>query len=63
MFTGDPGPRPEAMLDRLSCPVLVAWGDADPWTPLNGTIGTFFQRQAAERDNVELVPLPNTGLL
>jgi len=36
VFTGDPGPRPEAMLEKIDCPVLVAWGEADPWTPLDG---------------------------
>jgi len=61
VFTGDPGPRPEAMLEKIDCPVLVAWGEADPWTPLDGAIGRFFQRQAAQRDNLELVALPDTG--
>ena len=61
VFTGDPGPRPEKMLDNISCPVLVAWGEEDPWTPLNGSVGKFFQRQAVDRDNVDLVTLPGTG--
>jgi pimeloyl-ACP methyl ester carboxylesterase len=61
VFTGDPGPRPEKMLEKIDCPVLVAWGDADPWTPLNGSVGRFFQQQAKERDNVDLVALPDTG--
>ena len=61
VFTGNPGPRPEEMLDKISCPVLVAWGEQDPWTPLNGSVGKFFQRQVAERDNLNLVTLPKTG--
>ena len=49
------------MLDKISCPVLVAWGEEDPWTPLSGSIGKFFQQQVAERDNLNLVTLPKTG--
>lgn len=61
VFTGNPGPRPEKMLDKISCPVLVAWGEQDPWTPLNGSVGKFFQLQVAKRDNLNLVTLPETG--
>lgn len=63
VFTGNPGPRPEKMLDKIECPVLVAWGVEDPWTPLNGTVGKFFQAQALKRDSLELVTLPGTGEL
>lgn len=61
VFTGDPGPRPEKMLQKIECPVLVAWGDSDPWTPIDGSIGSFFQKQAKEQENIEFVPLANTG--
>lgn len=61
VFTGDPGPRPERMLDKIECPVLVAWGDQDPWTPLSGSVGKFFQQQTAKRDNLKLITLPGTG--
>ena len=50
------------MLDKIDCPVLVAWGEQDPWTPLNGSVGKFFQRQVAKRDNLKLVTLPDTGI-
>lgn len=29
------GPLPRDLLPRLSCPVLMAWGDADPWEPID----------------------------
>ena len=47
VITGDPGPRPEALAAALppGVPLLVLWGDADPFTPLGGPVGEFFQRK------------------
>ncbi|KAK9273297.1 hypothetical protein L1049_018104 [Liquidambar formosana] len=28
------GPLPEELLPQVKCPVLVAWGDKDPWEPI-----------------------------
>ncbi|PSN14968.1 alpha/beta hydrolase [filamentous cyanobacterium CCP5] len=28
------GPLPRDLLPRLTCPVLIAWGSADPWEPV-----------------------------
>ena len=44
VITGDPGPRPEALAAALPAgvPLLVLWGDADPFTPLGGPVGEFF---------------------
>ncbi len=28
------GPLPEDLLPKLSCPVLMVWGSADPWEPI-----------------------------
>ncbi|EEF26700.1 alpha/beta hydrolase, putative [Ricinus communis] len=50
------GPLPEELLPQVKCPVLIAWGDKDPWEPIElGRIyGTF--------DTVEdFVVLPNVG--
>jgi pimeloyl-ACP methyl ester carboxylesterase len=34
-FTGySQGPLPEDLLPQLTCPVLILWGDADPWEPI-----------------------------
>lgn len=38
VFTGEPGPRPEELLPQIDVPMLVLWGDADPWTPINGKV-------------------------
>jgi len=35
VFGGPPGPTPESLLPNIVCPILVQWGDEDPWTPLD----------------------------
>ncbi|XP_052186442.1 pheophytinase, chloroplastic [Diospyros lotus] len=50
------GPLPEELLPLVKCPVLIAWGDKDPWEPieLGRTFGKF--------DSVEdFIVLPNVG--
>eukprot|EP00250_Pteridium_aquilinum_P013260 c21237_g1_i2 orf=218-1570(-) len=61
VFTGDPGPRPEALMENISVPVLVLWGDSDIWTPPNGPVANFFKQLATERDNVAVFPLSDVG--
>jgi pimeloyl-ACP methyl ester carboxylesterase len=36
VFGGPPGPTPESLLPQVVAPILVQWGDSDPWTPLDG---------------------------
>lgn len=38
------GPLPEELLPQVKCPVLVAWGDKDPWEPieLGRAYGNFY---------------------
>jgi pimeloyl-ACP methyl ester carboxylesterase len=38
VFTGDPGPRPEALMPKIDLPLLLLWGEKDPWTPANGPV-------------------------
>ncbi|KAL7565153.1 hypothetical protein ACA910_021531 [Epithemia clementina (nom. ined.)] len=33
VFGGDLGPTPESILPHVPCPVLLLWGETDPWTP------------------------------
>ncbi|MCO5568157.1 hypothetical protein L7F22_021854 [Adiantum nelumboides] len=61
VFTGDPGPRPEGLMDQISVPVLVLWGDSDIWTPPTGPVANFFKRLATERDNVAVFSLADVG--
>ncbi|KAK6146284.1 hypothetical protein DH2020_020153 [Rehmannia glutinosa] len=50
------GPLPEELLPQVKCPVLVVWGDKDPWEPID--LGMAY----AEFDSVEdFVVLPNVG--
>ncbi|XAR62904.1 hypothetical protein NMG60_11017831 [Bertholletia excelsa] len=37
------GPLPEELLPQVKCPVLIAWGDKDPWEPieLGRTYGNY----------------------
>ncbi|KAH6809042.1 alpha/beta-Hydrolases superfamily protein [Perilla frutescens var. frutescens] len=50
------GPLPEELLPLVKCPVLVAWGDKDPWEPID--LGKAY----AQFDSVEdFIVLPNVG--
>ncbi|XP_047980958.1 uncharacterized hydrolase YugF [Salvia hispanica] len=50
------GPLPEELLPLVKCPVLVGWGDKDPWEPID------LGRAYAQFDSVkDFVVLPNVG--
>lgn len=50
------GPLPEELLPKVKCPVLVVWGDKDPWEPVE--LGKGY----GDFDVVEdFVVLPNVG--
>lgn len=50
------GPLPEELLPQVKCPVLIGWGDKDPWEPIN------LGRAYADFDSVEdFVVLPDVG--
>ncbi|KAL4320595.1 hypothetical protein HN51_064758 [Arachis hypogaea] len=50
------GPLPEELLPQVTCPVLIAWGDKDPWEPIE------LGRNYGKFDSVEdFVVLPNVG--
>ena len=57
ILTAPPGPRPEDLLPRITQPLLVLWGEADPWTPIAGAKAY----QTLGSDRVKFVPIPNTG--
>ncbi len=52
------GPNPEDLLQRLHRPLLVLWGESDPWTPINR--GRSLHQYAAD-PRFQFVPLPDTG--
>jgi pimeloyl-ACP methyl ester carboxylesterase len=43
IITGDPGPRPEQILEKLpaTTPLLFIWGTKDVFTPVDGPVGTW----------------------
>ncbi|PQQ13273.1 pheophytinase chloroplastic isoform X2 [Prunus yedoensis var. nudiflora] len=50
------GPLPEELLPQLKCPVLIGWGEKDPWEPIE------LGRAYGKFDSVEdFVVLPNVG--
>lgn len=52
--SGPAGPKPWELVPRISCPILVAWGDSDPFTPLDGPVGQYFLKQAVDRPGTEV---------
>jgi len=60
ILAGQPGPKPEELLPAIAGPLLVLWGETDPWTPIRGA---EIYRQLAETDpdRVSFVPIAQTG--
>ncbi|KAM5582283.1 hypothetical protein ABKV19_002606 [Rosa sericea] len=50
------GPLPEELLPKVKCPVLIAWGDKDPWEPIE--LGRAYGNFESVED---FVVLPNVG--
>jgi pimeloyl-ACP methyl ester carboxylesterase len=59
ILTAPPGPKPEELLPRINQPLLVLWGEADPWTPISGA--KLYRELAEQSDRVQFIPIPNTG--
>lgn len=59
ILTAPPGPRPEDLLPHVTQPLLILWGEADPWTPITGA--KLYRELAAERSDVGFIPIPDTG--
>eukprot|EP00250_Pteridium_aquilinum_P016782 c23291_g1_i1 orf=340-1560(-) len=61
IITGPPGPSPIGLMSKISVPVLVLWGDKDPFTPIDGPVGKFFSGLPATQSNVQLRMLQDVG--
>jgi pimeloyl-ACP methyl ester carboxylesterase len=60
ILTAPPGPRPEELLPQISQPLLVLWGEADPWTPITGA--KLYQELATTQPSqVRFSAIPDTG--
>lgn len=58
IVTAPPGPQPTELLPLVQCPLLVLWGEDDPWTPVSG--GRIFQ-EFARSQPIKFVSIPKTG--
>ncbi|KAL2609125.1 hypothetical protein R1flu_027698 [Riccia fluitans] len=61
VFTGEPGPRPETLMESINVPLLLLWGDKDRWTPANGPVANYFRKLKEERGNVFVETLSDVG--
>lgn len=61
IVTGPPGPSPIQLMPRISLPVLILWGDEDPFTPLDGPVGKYFFSLPSQLSNVNLFVLEGVG--
>ena len=59
VLTAPPGPRPADLLPRLQHPLLVLWGENDPWTPIKGA--KIYQERALKDANTQFFPIPQAG--
>ena len=59
VLTAPAGATPQELLPNLQHPLLILWGEDDPWTPIKGA--TIYQDLATNTENVEFYPIPNSG--
>lgn len=60
VLTAPPGPRPSELLPKIKHPLLVLWGENDPWTPIQGA--TIYQNLADDPSRVvTFQAIANTG--
>lgn len=60
ILAAPPGPKPETLLPQIAGPLLVLWGETDPWTPIQGA--KIYQDLAKTAgDQVTFVSIPKTG--
>ncbi|MEO0770820.1 MAG: alpha/beta fold hydrolase [Cyanobacteria bacterium J06649_4] len=48
ILTAPPGPRPSELLPKVTQPLLVLWGEKDPWTPIKAA--DIYQELAKKPD-------------
>jgi pimeloyl-ACP methyl ester carboxylesterase len=60
ILTAPPGPTPGELLPQVQQPLLILWGEADPWTPIAGAT-PYRSLAAQEPQRVKFVSIPNAG--
>lgn len=61
IVTGPPGPNPVQLIRKITLPILVLWGDQDPFTPIDGPVGKYFSSLPSQKPNVSLFLLEGVG--
>lgn len=59
VLTAPPGPTPDRLLENLQRPLLVLWGEEDPWTPITGA--AIYQKLARDNNLTQFQSIPNSG--
>lgn len=59
VLTAPAGKTPDELLPNLNRPLLVVWGEKDPWTPVAGA--KIYQDLAASNPDVQFQIIPNAG--
>ncbi|NEQ38766.1 MAG: alpha/beta fold hydrolase [Okeania sp. SIO3I5] len=59
ILTAPAGPHPSELLPKIQVPLLVIWGENDPWTPISGA--KIYQDLADKVESIQFKPIPNTG--
>lgn len=59
VLTAPAGPKPTELLERLQHPLLVLWGEEDPWTPISGA--KIYQERAQLGQDTEFYPIASAG--
>jgi pimeloyl-ACP methyl ester carboxylesterase len=59
ILTAPPGAKPEELLSKLQHPLLILWGDKDPWTPIKGA--KIYQDIPAKNVAIDFHPIPQAG--
>ncbi|NEQ29781.1 MAG: alpha/beta fold hydrolase [Leptolyngbya sp. SIO4C5] len=62
IVTAPPGPKPEDLLPQIQQPLLVLWGENDPWTPIKGAeIYRQLSQDDSRQPRVTFQSIPQTG--
>lgn len=59
VVTAPPGPTPSELLPKRTKPLLILWGENDPWTPIKGA--KLYQELSDNHEDVEFHSIPNAG--
>ncbi len=59
VITAPPGAKPSELLPQIQSPLLVLWGEADPWTPITGA--KIYQERAELDPYTEFYAIAQAG--